>query len=328
VKAFAMKRMTIACLTTVLTASACVAIAAEPVFSGPQPGEKLATFQFRNVLARDTPDVDLMQSAGDGPVLIVFVHVRNRPAFGLSNALMRYAVTRRDAGLTSGLIYLTDDVTEATNWMQKVRNVFPAGATIGISPEGIEGPGSYGLNRDVQVTVLVGKKGRTTASFALVQPSLEADGPKIAEALAKVLGDRKPVNLSRFSAAQMRKAETRPERTASGQRSQLPPEIVSKLRAVIQKNNTPEQVEKAALALEQALAEDQDSARRVGEITGRIISTGVLERYGTERAREYLRKWAGKYAVKKKPENPSPRDSKVTPVQRPSDGRPAGQNPD
>jgi len=317
-----MKTMTIACLFAVVTAAA---TAAEPVFSGPQPGEQLATFKFRNVLAENTPDVDLIESANGGPVLIIFVHARNRPAFHLGNALMRYAATRGADGLTSGLIYLTDDTTEATSWMQKVRNYFPSGARIGISPDGIEGPGSYGLNREVQVTVLVGVKGRATASFALVQPSLESDGPKIARALAKVLGDKKPADLVRFSATQMRKNKSRPGQNAPGQRTPLPPEIASRLRAVIQKDSTPGQVEKAAAALEKALAADAVSARQVGEITSRIISSGALERYGTERAREYLRKWARQYAVKQKPEATSPRDTKTNPDKPSSDSGPSGQ---
>ncbi|MFP6764298.1 MAG: hypothetical protein VB858_11790, partial [Planctomycetaceae bacterium] len=234
--------------------------------------------------------------------------------------LMRYAVTRQADGLTSGLIYLTDDATATTAWMNKVRNMFPDGATTGISPEGIEGPGSYGLNRDVQVTVLVGKAGRATASFALVQPGLEADGPEIAEALARVLGDKKPVNLARFSGAQMRKGEAR-------QRTPLPPGIAAQLRAVIQKDNTPGQVEKAAVALEKALSEDKQSARLVGEITNRIVSAGVLERYGTARAREYLRKWARKYAVRNTPE-PTGDDSQAAPVKQPAENKPAGPRQD
>jgi hypothetical protein len=41
------------------------------------------------------------------------------------------------------------------------------------------------------VTVLVAKDGKVTGNFALVQPSVAADGPKIAEAIAKALGSEK-----------------------------------------------------------------------------------------------------------------------------------------
>ena len=54
--------------------------------------------------------------------------------------------------------------------------------------EGKEGPGSYGLNRNVTLTILVGKEGKVTANFALVQPSTQADLPKILEEVAKVAG--------------------------------------------------------------------------------------------------------------------------------------------
>jgi hypothetical protein len=42
------------------------------------------------------------------------------------------------------------------------------------------------------MTVLVGKDDKVTANFALVQPSLQADGPKIAAAIADALGQPAP----------------------------------------------------------------------------------------------------------------------------------------
>ena len=63
---------------------------------------------------------------------------------------------------------------------------------VGVSVDGLEGPGSYGLNRNVTLTVLVGKAGRVRANFALVQPS-DADGPAAFWVLKLLLaGSRKP----------------------------------------------------------------------------------------------------------------------------------------
>jgi len=45
-------------------------------------------------------------------------------------------------------------------------------APTGISPDGEEGPGSYGLNRKMTLTILVANKGKVTANFALVQRTL------------------------------------------------------------------------------------------------------------------------------------------------------------
>ena len=62
---------------------------------------------------------------------------------------------------------------------------------VGISIDGAEGPGSYGLNRNVNVTVLVGKDGRVTANFALIQPS-ELDATKILGEVVKLVGGTAP----------------------------------------------------------------------------------------------------------------------------------------
>ena len=40
----------------------------------------------------------------------------------------------------------------------------------------------------MSLTVLVGKEGVVSANFALVQPSVQADGPKILKAIVDALG--------------------------------------------------------------------------------------------------------------------------------------------
>lgn len=302
-------RPTVLMLSTILVLPAVSAVGEdEPVFSGPQPGEKLAPFVVKDVVADPAKDVDLVKSADGKPILIAFVHKKTRPAFGLTNAIMRYAATRKKDGLTSGAIYLVDDLTTETNWMKGLsgRGFFPKGVTYGISPDGPEGPGAYGLNREVEVTVLVGKEGKTTANFALVQPGLAADGPKIAKALAKVLGDKSPVDLVKFNESRM-KAMRKPGRPAPPQRgaTRLPANVESRLRAVINKDNTPEQVDKAAKVVEELLKDDAKIRNQVWVITNRVIAgwkkNDNEDRWSTPKAREYIRKWAKEWGPKKKP---------------------------
>lgn len=320
-----MRLATISCLAVCIGATVFNSVSAEddPVFSGPQPGEKLVPFKIKNVLAEPAKEVDLIAAADGKPVLIVFFHKRTRLAFGLTNTLMRYATTRSEAGLTSGVAFLTEDATEMENWVKRVRSNFAKGATFGVSPDGIEGPGAYGLNREVELTILIGKNGKTTANFALVQPSLEADGPKIAKALAAVLGDEKPVDLAKFGGRQMRKTDTKPKRLAANPRGDaLPPELVAKLRAFINKNNSPEDVDKAARLVVAAVAKDEKSRRQIGQVTSRIISgwkkNGNEDRYSTERAREYIKKWAKEYGPKDAAPRPKASDRK-----KDSGGKPA-----
>jgi hypothetical protein len=161
-------------------------------FSGPQAGEKLTPFATKVILGDEAgKEIDLIKAAAGKPVLIVFVHERNRPTVGLARLLGLYGATKKEAGLTSGVVFLVADATETETWMNRASGALPSGVPVGISTDGQEGPGTYGLNRKVQMTILVGKEGKVTANFALVQPSVQADAPKIAQAIVDVLGGGK-----------------------------------------------------------------------------------------------------------------------------------------
>ena len=96
-------------VTTVFLRSS---FADDPVFSGPQVGEKLTSFEARGVFGDlDGKKFDLIKRAGGKPVALIFVHERTRPAFGLTNLAMKFAATRAKAGLQSGVIFLTEDPT-------------------------------------------------------------------------------------------------------------------------------------------------------------------------------------------------------------------------
>jgi hypothetical protein len=158
-------------------------------FSGPQVGEKLTPFTTKAILGNEAgKEIDLVKAAAGKPVLIVFVHERNRPTVGLARLLGLYAATKKDAGLTSGIVFLTADPTMTEEWMKLAKGALPGGVPVGISTDGQEGPGAYGLNRKVQMTILVGKEDKVTANFALVQPSVQVDAPKIAQAVVDALG--------------------------------------------------------------------------------------------------------------------------------------------
>ena len=70
-----------------------------------------------------------------------------------------------------------------------------------LSPDGAEGPGNYGLNKDCLMTIVTLKDGKVVANFALVQPGI-ADAPKVLAALAKTCGDENPPTLEALTAKQ------------------------------------------------------------------------------------------------------------------------------
>ncbi|MEM0925146.1 MAG: hypothetical protein AAGJ83_03840, partial [Planctomycetota bacterium] len=94
--------------------------AEDPVFSGPQVGESLASFDVIRLSGEETDaseTVDAFESIGDSPVVLVFFHERTRPAFGLARAITRFAATKVDQDLKTLMVFLTDDPTETQRWV-------------------------------------------------------------------------------------------------------------------------------------------------------------------------------------------------------------------
>lgn len=194
---------------------ASTAYAEERVFSGPQVGEKLTPFEVQGVYDDDAGKKRPWRAAaGAGqPTLLIFVHEITRPSVAVTRILADYAAQRNPDGLKASVVFLADDITEMTNRLQRARHALPEGVPISIATDGQEGPGAYGLNRNVALTILVADKGVVTANFALVQPSVQSDVPKIFSAIVKLIGGEAPEVTSEYG--RMR----RPERAKAGGRA-------------------------------------------------------------------------------------------------------------
>jgi hypothetical protein len=261
----------------------------EPIYSGPQKGEKLASFKVRGVFDDEAgKEIDFVAEAKGQPIVLIFVQDANRPSIGLTRVLSAYTVSRAKDGLFTGIVWLAEDATEAENALKRMRHALTPRASTGISLDGREGPGSYGLNRNVTLTILVGKEGRVTANFALVQPSLQADLPKIVDQVVAVAGGKAPKleEIEGVGPMMQRPAAAEPD-----------PNLRRLITPVIRKDASPEQVDQAARALEAYVAEHDAARKEVGRIASTIVGGGKLSDYGTERAREYLRKWAKEYVA-------------------------------
>lgn len=265
---------------------------AERVYSGPQVGEDLTPFMVRGVFDADAgKEIDFITEADGKPIVLVFVHDVNRPAIALTRTLTSYTAGRAADGLTTGIVWLDADATEAENALKRMRHALAAEARVGISPDGVEGPGSYGLNRNVTLTVLVGKAGKVTANFAIVQPSLQADLPRILDEVVRVAGGTAP-----------RIEELVGERAMKRDAGSFDSDQLRELlRPVIQLAATEEEVDRAAEAVEKFAAENESARREVGRIANTIIDAGKLSNYGTPRAQHYLTKWADEYGPSKAP---------------------------
>ena len=278
------------CSLGCLLAFTAFANAEDSIFSGPQIGEKLPPLKVKGVLGDHAgKEFELVELAGEKPIFVVFVHARTRPAFGLTNAMMRYAATRKKDGLTSGVVFLTPDSTSTEKWMNVVQKHFNKDVEWGISPDGQEGPGAYGLNRNVALTVLVGKAGKVTENFALVQPSMQADGPKILKAIVAAVGSGDVPDINTLSGPRYRGQQDKRMKPADD------PKLVPLIRAVINKQATPEEVDAAAKKLEEYVQTSELAAKHLGRVTNTVVNSDKFKNYGTPTAREYLKKWAKKY---------------------------------
>ncbi len=268
------------------------ASADEPAFSGPQKGEKLVPFNVKGVYDEDAgKPLDFVKQADGKPTVLVFVHKVTRPSVGLTRVLMDYVATRKKDGLRGFVVWLADDATASEAFLKRARHAIPKKTPIGISVDGQEGPGAYGLNRNVTLTILTANDNKVTANFALVQPSLQADLLKIVGEVVKLVGGETPT-LAELGA--VRRPKAKPSvKPAKG--PQLAPQVEGRLRRMIQKDATAEQVDKVAAEIEAALVKDEASRQRVGEIARNIIKAGKLDNYGTPKAREYLQAWAKKF---------------------------------
>jgi len=168
------------------------AAAEDPILSGPQPGEKLTPFKvFVATGERQGKEADLIAEWDGAPAVLVFVHELTRPGAALMRALDAFQQRRAGDGLKLGFVFLTRDRTQSEQHLPLVARSLRMAAPLTLSVDGPEGPGNYGLNRHVQMTVLVARKNSATASFALVQPN-ETDASKIWTEVVKLIGGSVP----------------------------------------------------------------------------------------------------------------------------------------
>jgi len=272
-------------VVALLLASNVVRAADDPVFSGPQVGESLVPFQ---VIAVGGPkagtEVDPVDAAAGKPTLLVFVHKLTRPGMALARALTGFAADQQ--GVATGIIWLDDDKAAAEAYLNRASKSLNFTAPIGISVDGGEGPGSYGLNRNVELTILVAKNNEVTANFALVQPSV-TEGPKIAGELTKLIDQPAP-SAEQFAkyAYPGRNAMQRMQRTPAGREASSGDDLRTLMRGLISANED-KALDAAVERIEKWVGDNDGRKQQLQR-----MATAVLERgLGSEKAQEQLKQW-------------------------------------
>lgn len=275
----------------------------EKPFSGPQRGEPLPAFKVQGVFdAQAGETIDFVEKASGKPLVLIFVHDVNRQSIGFARAVANYTVSRADDGLSTGVIWLSDDASAAEAELKRVRHALAKDAPVGISLDGKEGPGSYGLNREVMLTILVGNDNKVSANFALVQPSLQVDLHSVVASVVEVVGGEVPTSTELLAMSGQgrpndngrpgmqneakRQGEVDPDKAAA---------LRDLLRPVIRRDASESSVDEAAKRVEDFAENDEVIRREIGRITNQIIGAGKLSDYGTPRAQLYLQRWADAY---------------------------------
>ena len=258
----------------------------QQVFSGPQPGESMEAFDVQyafGITAGST--MEPLKEAADKPTLLIFVHQFTRPSHALTRVLIKFAEQHQKT-LYTNMIFLTADVTAMQQRLTRARQALPTKTHVTIAPQGIEGPGAYGLNRKVTLTILFGDEQKVISNTALIEPSVQADALKIITHIAKALKVKVPTLAELGVESRMAAAGAIDARALLG--------------PVVNKTATVAEVNAAAKKVEAEFVKKPNVATHIGGIAQRIIDDGKLENYGTERAQFYLFKWAGLYGKPKK----------------------------
>ncbi len=266
----------------------------EPIFSGPQVGEKLPQLPAKGLTGEQKGHpFEVLEKIENRPALLVFFHSLTRPAFGMTRALAKFAETKEEAGLQTFVIFLTDDPTATEKWSAILPKQMPSGPTYCISTDGIEGPGAYGLNRNMILTILVAKQGIVTANSALAQPQLQVDGPSILQAIVDATGGGSVPSIAELEQSQMAMNPNMRSRNAAPKQDD--PQFTALLRKVINKQADEATVKKAAADVEAYVAEHEFARAELARISTTIVGSDKLANYGTAAAQEILRQWAKKY---------------------------------
>jgi hypothetical protein len=230
----------------------------QPIFSGPQPGERLTPFRVLDFSGPDAgKEVQLFGRPMGAPTLLVFVHEITRPALQLVRPLDLYASKLAKDGLACHFVWLSADKTQTERYLNQARGSLALRSPASISLDGAEGPGNYGLNRKVTLTVLVAKDDKVVANFAIVQPN-ETDAPPVLQAVARLFGKQAPtlndLRVEMGQATPMRDPPARPAADMAEQVRRLQQDV-ERLRTVGQRvEELQKQVADLTTALNEARA--------------------------------------------------------------------------
>ena len=277
--------------------------AADPVFSGPQVGEKTTPFKVMEINGPNQgKERDPITENAGTPTALVFISAIERSIVPLMRVVDQYGAERTNR-LKTELVFLFGDRVAGEERSKAVADSVKLRSRVGLSLDGAEGPGNYGLNKECMMTILAAKENTVTANFALVQPGI-ADAPRVIAALAKLCGDTNPPTVEQLTERQV-------ARSGGGQRmaregaakapgamppkEEFPgavpddPKLNSLLRQLIRPTNDEATVDKLSKDIASHIQGNADLTRQASNGWVRVLHFG--ERYGTPYSRKVGQKF-------------------------------------
>ena len=268
--------------------------AADPVFSGPQPGEKTTGFKVIQIGGTaDGVERDPIKEHEGAPTALVFIHNVERSLLPLLRVIDEYGAQRKDR-IKTEIIFLKADRLSGEQQVRATNGSLKLRGRVGLSPDGAEGPGNYGLNKECMLTIVTAKANVVTASFALVQPGI-ADAPAVIAALAKTCGDESPPTVESLSPKQpARGAVMERGGNADKPKDKFPgavptdEKLVGLLRSFIRPTNDDATVDRVLTDVKAHIKDNADLAKQAADGWTRVLH---FEKYGTPYARKVGREF-------------------------------------
>ena len=203
----------------------------EPVYSGPQPGEKVLPLTVLNLRGSEAGQkINPIELAGDKLHLMIFVNESR--TFGRFLGQLRHQLQAIEENSQQpwamSLIISTDDVNKAEKNFAVLDQRYPKNLLVGLSKDGAAGPPTYGLDKNITATVIVVKKGIVLHNLPYVgnafytQPHILgaiADAMSIDHDALRTFINREPGDAA--AAASTREVQRQTEVSASNFRGQL-----------------------------------------------------------------------------------------------------------
>ena len=160
-----------------------------PVFSGPQPGEKVPAFVTTNLRGPQAgAQLDPIALADGKLHLMLFVSKSRTFGRFLGQLRQQLQAIEENSGQpwAMSVTVCTDDANGAASSFSVLDQRYPKNLVVGLSNEGSAGPPVYGLDRNLTATVIVAKDGLVTHNLPYAGDAFYSQ-PHILGAIAEAM---------------------------------------------------------------------------------------------------------------------------------------------